>query len=105
MDGINALLKDCDRGLLRNRRANHRKPFVRPMALTLDRSREQHDGFSRDLSRDGLGALLPVKVDQDQPARLSIEMSDGKLMVVFARSRWCEPFGNGWFMTGWQFVR
>ena len=103
---VQALLKDRDTELMRDRRSVHRKPFVRPLEISIGRGRaDVHKGFSRDISHVGIGTILPIEVPEGITAIITVGALNKRRIVVEAQSRWSESFGDGWFVTGWTFKR
>ena len=103
---IEFLLKEYETEMLRDRRAVRRKPFVRPVIIQTGRNRDEiHHVFSRDISSVGIGVISQVKWKDNTVARISIESINGKrTATVDAQARWTQPYGEGWYITGWKFL-
>ena len=99
------LLKENEKELLQERRSVDRKPFVRPVVIAAGRNREQiHDGFSRDISPMGIGIVSQVEWAEQTCAIIQIHTIRGKRVTLRACVRWTRPYGDGWFLTGWNFL-
>jgi hypothetical protein len=104
--GIERLLKENETTLMRERRSQDRKPFLRPVTIVCGRDhQESHIGFSRDLSQVGIGLISPEVFQPKSVATLKIHSLFHKEVIVSAEVRWCEPFGDGWYVSGWSFLR
>ena len=105
-DNVEFLLKEYETEMLRDRRAVRRKPFVRPVTIIAGRNRDQiHQVFSRDISTIGIGVISQIDWPDNTMAQMSIKTICGKKTVaVNAEARWTEPYGDGWFVTGWKFI-
>lgn len=102
---IQALLKDRDKELMRERRTVHRKPFVRPLEVTIGRNRnEVYAGFTRDISHVGIGTILPVEIRDGTLAVMKIPMLGNRMTSIEAQARWTSEFCENWYVTGWTFV-
>lgn len=102
---IQALLKDHETELMRDRRSIRRKPFVRPVQIASGRHRDQlHDAFSRDVSHIGIGTIGLVDWPTSTVASLTINSLSNHRISIEAQARWTEAFGQGWFLTGWTFL-
>ena len=90
---------------LRERRGLHRKPFVRPVKIFI--GRDEVDciaGFSRDVTDKGLGLITQVAWEPHKIAKIQVHSVFGAPYEVRAEVRWCEAFGDDWFLTGWSFL-
>ena len=86
-----------------NRRFSRRYPFFQPVAVTTaDDSLHEFSAFSRDISETGVGLLhiMPLALGRVQ---LKIETADG-LRTFPAKIAWCRPAGDGWYMSGAEFI-
>ena len=102
---IQHLMKENELGLIRERRAADRKPFVRPIILATGRNQDiLVDGFSRDLSGNGMGIVTRTNWRSGARALLTIHSLSKGLVRVSAEVRWCEEFGEGWYLSGWNFL-
>jgi hypothetical protein len=103
LDAMDYLFSEAKAG--EERRAELRQPFFRPVTLQLaDDPSRKFSAFSRDLSPMGIGLLhdmpleptmtiVTIPLERDQPLRLR------------ALIKWCRPCGQGWYLSGGQFVK
>jgi hypothetical protein len=71
--------------------------FFRPVAIHI--RRHAVSGFSRELAETGIGLphnanLSPGEVD------IAIATEQGFLIRIRTRIVWCEPCGEGWYVSG-----
>jgi len=91
--------------VMRERRGLERKPFVRPVTvLAGPHGEERIASFSRDLSPVGIGVISDVTWQVGQIATLEIHSLMGRPVRVRCEVRWCEPYGEGWHLSGWHFL-
>ena len=88
----------------RERRSAHRVPFVRPVIVTLDGEPQPFYSFSKNISSSGIGLIIRIAPPSGSGARLNIQRLKGAPAIVRAEMRWAEPFGEGWYLTGWKFI-
>jgi hypothetical protein len=100
---IENLLREQQTTILRERRSVNRQPFVRPLEVQA-RGTEPQTGFSRDVSRHGISLIARQPLAAGTIATLRIHSVYGPPMEVRAEVRWCDPFGDGWFLSGWYFL-
>ena len=65
---------------------------------------ESHDGFSRDISAQGIGVIRRVQWQPKTIATIKIHRLRGSEVAVRAEARWSEPYGDGWYLAGWLFL-
>lgn len=100
---IDVLLREHQSALIQERRTAGRHPFTRPVRVTPPRCQSALQGFSRDVSQHGMSIILSENIRVGLIAELQIHSLTGDPVHVRAEARWCEPFGKGWFATGWKF--
>jgi hypothetical protein len=103
VDAIDALLREHQTTILRERRAVDRQPFVRPVELVIPR-RDLLRAFSRDISRNGISLIVNAEVAPGTNGLLRVHSVFGNPLETQAEARWCDPFGTGWYVTGWYFL-
>ena len=102
---VEFLLKENEAELLADRRSVRRTPFTRPVQIASGRNQSQlHEGFSRDISSVGIGIICGVEWPDGTVVRLTIHSVKAKPIVVEAEARWSQPYGDGWYLTGWAFL-
>jgi hypothetical protein len=103
---VQQLIKDNEIETLRERRSVDRKPFVRPVSIAVGKNRDTvHEAFSRDISAIGIGLMSQVPFERGSLAVLSIHCPTRRSTRLIAETRWCQPYGQGWFLSGWSFIR
>lgn len=102
---IQQLMKEHEAELLRERRSADRKPFVRPVVIATGRNHETlHEGFSRDISQIGIGMVTRTQWTMGTHAMLTIHSLTKRVARVSAEVRWCQEYGEGWYLSGWRFL-
>ena len=86
-----------------NRRNARRFPFFQPVSISTPGSLgRDYSAFARDISESGIG-LLHVMPLPEGTVDLMIETADG-FCVVPAKIAWCRSAGDGWYMSGAEFI-
>ena len=85
----------------RERRADVRYPFFRPVSLSV--AGRRHAGFSREISATGVGLLHNFPIPPGD-FEVAIPSRRGHSVRVRTRLVWCRPCGEGWYISGGQFV-
>lgn len=92
--------------MIRERRSNNREPLVRPVRVValVDGCHDVlGEGFSKNFSPAGIGIVTRGKFAEGLIAVLEIHRFGRAPAAVLAECRWCDAFGEGWFMSGWKF--
>ena len=100
---IDQLIKENQALLLRERRLADRTALVRPVQIQAIRGKECYQGFTRDISTLGLGVISPVPWEPPAIVSLQVHSLRGRPLTVTAESRWCEEYGDGWYLVGFVF--
>lgn len=99
---VNKLVKEASRDLTSNRR-QRRIPFFRPTTISIRSQQHQcATGFSRDISSTGIGLLHRFRLD-DSCTSVSIPTAMGGRTDISVEIAWCEPCGQGWYLSGAQY--
>ena len=102
---IDELMRENQAVDARERRAADRKPFPRPVKVVIGRHQPQtHEAFSFNISMLGIGMISQLKFPPQTIATIHIHRLKGKEVAVKAELRWCLPYGEGWFVSGWSFL-
>ncbi len=102
---IERLIRENQAQILRDRRAQQRQPFARPVTLYIGRNlNEPWRAFSRDLSHEGLSLISELSWEVGRVATVDIHALSGPPVRLRAEVRWSEPFGKGWYLSGWHFL-
>ena len=105
MTEVLSLLKEYEAERLSDRRMAPRKPLVRPVRIVArHRRNEVHEAFSKNVSSNGIGIIGKFDWPPKSVARISVHMTKGNPINIDAELRWSEPYGKGWFTTGWVFL-
>jgi hypothetical protein len=87
-----------------DRRAEPRHPFFRPVSIqTFSEPACRFSAFSREISRTGVGLLHNMPLEPGK-AELTIASTRGEPLRAIVEVVWCRPCGEGWFLSGCQFV-
>ncbi len=103
-DAIDRLLKERQMFVLRERRSVGRQPFVRPVTIVAARTGQKVAAFSRDISPHGIAVISKIAWKDSTLATLRIHSLLGDDVELESRVRWTDPFGLGWYVTGWHFL-
>jgi hypothetical protein len=86
------------------RRSKVRYPFFCPATLEWDGERPgRFSMFTRDLSRSGVGLLHAMELPL-RTGRLIITPDEGDKVERAVEIAWCEPVGEGWYISGATFL-
>ncbi len=86
------------------RRASQRVPFFRPVNLAIEDGGQMREFscFSRDVSLDGIGLLHNMPLESGS-VLISIA-GESRLTRIHGEIVWCKPCGEGWYLSGAEFV-
>lgn len=100
---IERLLMEAQRARFTERRTEPRHAFVRPVRIQIG-SEPAFQAFSKDLSKQGIGIITDRELRDGTVAVLSIHSTVHQSVHLKCELRWSDPFGKGWFLTGWKFL-
>ena len=90
---------------VKERRSVARQAFFRPATLLLGRTQgEPQNAFVRDISENGIGLVHDFKILPGRIGNIAIHRLWDDPIIFRSEIRWCESWGSGWFMSGWQIV-
>ncbi len=98
---IHELILEAHQDNLRDRRMAVRHPFFR--RVTLRGQATECVAFSREISTVGIGLLHNVELPLGE-LEINIPNKRGHAIRVRARIVWCQPCGEGWYISGGQFT-
>ena len=101
---INQVIVD-DARYDRDLRSVHREKVVLPVNLKFMNGLPSISAFSRNLSVSGACLITRQLIELDTTVMLQIYRLDGRTSQVVAECKWCKPFGQEYWMSGWQFLR
>jgi len=101
-NALHPLLVEARANDKREDRWGIRYPFFRSVAIATDDG-SHVTAFSRDISASGIGLLHSIDLPLGD---VEIRITTGRGYAVRVRTRvsWCQPCGEGWFISGGQFV-
>jgi len=110
---IDEILKEDVKYDRSENRSAHRENLVRHVAIEMRQSENSQDdsnsdslsGFSRNVSATGIGLITEFKIEDKSVAVLSIDrLGSAKSATILSECRWCRPYGDNWFLSGWLFM-
>ena len=89
----------------RELRSSHRENLVFPVSICPNDEGETINGFSRNVSVSGICVLCDTEIATGERMTLEIyRLHRPEPSRVLAECRWCKPFGDEFFASGWQFI-
>jgi len=85
----------------RDLRSTHRENLVLP--ANLEMKNVVHDGFTRNISASGVCIVTLAEIPDRSLATISIYRIGGSPCRLVAECRWTKPFGDSFWISGWQF--
>ena len=79
-----------------------RHAFFRPVSIEVDDG-HQYSAFSREISSSGIGLIHNVELP-DGDVEITISSEQGYSIRVRTNIMWCQPCGEGWYISGGKFV-
>jgi len=113
---INEILKEDAKYDQSENRSAHRENLVRHVGIEMRQSEQSQPatagdeaesmfGFSRNVSATGIGLITEFVVADKSVAVLSIDrLRTAKTATILSECRWCRPYGENYFLSGWQFL-
>jgi len=99
---VNDLILDARKHEKRERLRGERYTFFRPASVQTTDGRS-YSVFSREISPYGIGLLHDMELKLGQ-VECRISSSEGQPTTVPLAIIWCEPCGEGWYISGGKFV-
>ena len=100
---LDEMMADIQRSRFREQRAEMRDHFVRPVSVHLEENRPLTT-LSRNISRQGILILARREFAVGMLATLRIHSRERQQPCFRCEVRWCDDYGDGWFMVGWKFL-
>ena len=89
----------------RELRSAHRENLVFPVSIFRNEESPAISGFSRNVSVSGICVLCDTEMAKGDRVTLEIyRLHRPEPSRVLAECRWCKPFGDAFFASGWQFL-
>ena len=101
---IKEVVQEDSRWMRSEMRSVHRENLVVPVAIVL-KDGSQYEAFSRNISPAGVCLISSEPVTANKNFELEIYRLNGKSDRIIAEVRWCKPFGQEYYMSGWKFVQ
>ena len=99
---IYQLIVEAKAALKTDRRNEVRYAFFRPVTIELDNG-PNYSAFTREISETGMGLIHKMNLDEGE-VEISIRSDSGYSIRVRTQIVWCESCGDGWYISGGQFV-
>jgi len=99
---IYQLVVEAKAELRTDQRSKLRYSFFRPVSIETDDG-HQYSAFTREISEAGIGLIHNMDLD-DREVEISILSDSGYSIRVRTRIVWCSACGQGWYISGGQFV-
>jgi hypothetical protein len=101
-ESIRELIRQAQKNDRRDRAASERYSFFRPVSIKTASGR-RYSAFSREISEVGIGLLHDMALASGQTV-CEIISPDGTPTTLTLNIIWCEPCGEGWYISGGEFV-
>ena len=88
------------------RRAEARHPFFRPVTITVEDKGgilRSFSAFATDISATGIGLLHNMALEVGE-AIVTIKDGLGDSVRLRGEITWCQPCGEGWYLSGSRFL-
>jgi hypothetical protein len=85
-----------------DRRSEVRFAFFRPVSINTDDG-HCYSAFSREISASGIGLIHNVALPSNE-VEISICHEQGYAIRVRTQIVWCQPCGEGWYISGGRFA-
>ena len=103
---IDDILNEETRFILSERRDATRKSITRAIKIKpCNQPGREYSAITRDISNQGVGLVGQIEWPRDTMAKILIDRFGGDPSTVVASCRWCDMFADGWYVSGWNFVR
>ena len=102
---VDDLFAEDRRSQQADRRAVNRVLFCRPVQIRARDWKHTISGITNNLSAIGVGIITLEAIPEFSSAKIDIFSETVRQSTILSELRWCKPFGNGWFVSGWKFVQ
>lgn len=100
---LDQLMTEIQRGKMRERRSECREPCVRPVSIYFGDD-ELLTAFSKNVSRQGIAIVSSRCWERGDTAIVRVHSLERCPVCFRCEVRWCEKYGDDWFLTGWKFL-
>jgi len=98
---VHKILSEARANAKKEMRDDVRYPYFRP--VTIDIGKFRLSGFSREVSERGIGLLHNMVLALGE-VEVTISTEEGYSVQVRTQIGWCNPCGEGWYISGGTFV-
>ena len=103
---IDQIVNTETRFIMSERRDATRTPLTRAVKIQpAGQEGKEYSAITRDISNRGLGLVGQVNWEVGVVAKIAVSRAHQIPAIVVAECRWCDNFAEGWFLSGWNFVR
>jgi c-di-GMP-binding flagellar brake protein YcgR len=103
---IDEIINTETRFIMSERRDATRTPLTRAVKIRpCTPNSKEFSGITRDISNRGIGLVGQVNWEVGVVAKIAISRLQQNPCVLVAECRWCDNFADGWFLSGWNFLR
>lgn len=95
------ILREAQEGEKKEYRQAIRYSFFR--TITISDGDKTFSGFSREVSETGIGMLHNAELSSGE-VEVTIPTQQGYSVRLRTRVVWCAPCGDGWYISGGEFV-
>ena len=99
---IYQLINEAQAELKRDRRAEVRYPFFRPVSIKLADG-HQYSAFTREISETGIGLIHNMDLNEGE-VEISVRSDCGHSVRMRTRIAWCVACDEGWYISGGEFA-
>jgi len=86
----------------KDRRREVRYAFFRPVTIETDDGK-RYSAFSREIAASGIGLIHNIDLPEGEVG-ITISSEGGYSIRVRTKIVWCQPCGEGWFISGGHFA-
>jgi hypothetical protein len=86
----------------KDRRREVRYAFFRPVSIETDDGK-RYSAFSREIAASGIGLIHNIDLPAGEVG-ITISSEGGYSIRVRTKIVWCQPCGEGWFISGGHFA-
>lgn len=86
----------------KDRRRDVRYAFFRPVSVEVEDG-HRYSAFSREISASGIGLIHNIELPMGE-VEINVSSEAGYSIRVRTQIVWCQPCGEGWFISGGRFV-
>ena len=100
---VQAILSEAtDLGI--DRRRLDRKPYLKKVLIQRSENSVPLTAFTREVCNNGVGLLHAFRLKPNDDIVVVIMGPDRAMYQLQVDVSWCEPLGDGWYVSGCEFV-